>query len=211
MNGRRGNSSGGFLFGIKHLTQTASTNSIAPQTGICYSPRTAGSSGGALMAFCKACGQDAGEASFCPKCGAAQGAAPSGGATSAVAAPAAVSPTAGIDENIAGLLCYIFWWISGLIFLLLDKRPFVRFHAAQDIAFNIAMAAVGIVFWIVVAFLTFVTALLHFPIGFLVAFLWPVVALAFLGIWIFLMYKAYNHEKFKLPIIGDMVEKMVGQ
>jgi uncharacterized membrane protein len=25
------------------------------------------------------------------------------------------------------------------------------------------------------------------------------------------MYKAYNHEKFKLPIIGNMVEKMVGQ
>jgi len=73
------------------------------------------------------------------------------------------------------------------------------------------MIAVGIVFWIVVAFLTFVTALMHFPIGFLLAFLWPVVALSFFGTWIFLMYKAYNHEMFKLPIIGDMVEKMVNK
>ena len=159
------------------------------------------------MAFCKACGQDAGEATFCPKCGAPQGAAPGG----AVAAPAAASGTAGIEENVAGVLCYIFWWISGLIFLLMDKRPFVKFHAAQDIAFNIAMAAVGIVFWIVVLFLGFVTAILHFPIGFLTALLWPVIGLVFFGTWIFLMYKAYNHEMFKLPIIGDMVEKMVNK
>jgi uncharacterized membrane protein len=163
------------------------------------------------VAFCKACGHDAGDAAFCPKCGAAQGAAPAGAPASAVAVPAATSGTEGIDENIAGLLCYIFWWVSGLIFLLIDKRPFVRFHAAQDIAFNIAIAVIGIVFWIIVAAFTFLTALMHIPIGFLLAFLWPLVALAFLGTWIFLMYKAYSHEKFKLPIIGDMVEKMIGQ
>lgn len=208
---RRGERPSAFLFSIGYLSHTAFTNSIALQTGFCYSPRTIEPLGGVFMAFCKACGQDAGDASFCPKCGAAQGAVAGGAPSAAVAAPAAVSPTAGIDENIAGLLCYIFWWVSGLIFLLVDKRPFVRFHAAQDIAFNIAMIAVGMAFWIIVAFLTFVTALLHFPIGFLAAFLWPVIALAFLGTWIFLMYKAYNHEKFKLPIIGDMVEKMVGQ
>jgi uncharacterized membrane protein len=166
------------------------------------------------MAFCKACGQDAGDASFCPKCGAAQGA-PAGGAQSAAVAASATSaaefPTAGIDENVAGLLCYIFWWVSGLIFLLIDKRPFVRFHAAQDIAFNIVMAIVMFVFWIIVIVLTFVTAFLHIPIGILTVFLWPVVGFAFLGTWIFLMYKAYNHEMFKLPIIGDMVEKMLNK
>ena len=39
----------------------------------------------------------------------------------------------GLSENVAGLLCYILGWITGLIFLLIDKRPFVRFHAAQSI------------------------------------------------------------------------------
>ncbi len=168
------------------------------------------------MAFCKACGQDAGDAAFCPKCGAAQGAAPGASFAAPAAAPSVAAsagdyPTAGLDENVAGLLCYIFWWISGLIFLLVDKRPFVRFHAAQDIAFNIALFAVSVVFWIIVIFLTFVTALLHVPIGILTAFLWPLVGIAFFGTWIFLMYKAYNHEMFKLPIIGDMVEKMVNK
>lgn len=157
------------------------------------------------MAFCKACGQDIGEAAFCPKCGAGQGAA---------APPAVVgsseSPTAGMDENVAGLLCYLFGWISGLIFLLIDKRPFVRFHGAQAIALNIAFFVVWIAFWIVTMILGFITALMHFPIGFLMIFLLPVIAIGFIAVAIFCMYKAYQHEKFKLPIIGDMVEKMVG-
>jgi uncharacterized membrane protein len=157
------------------------------------------------MAFCKACGQDIGGAAFCSKCGASQGAA-------APAAPAATSesPTAGIDENVAGLLCYLFGWISGLIFLLIDKRPFVRFHGAQAIALNITFFVVWILFWIVTVILGFITALMHFPIGFLMVFLFPVIVIGFIAVAIFCMYKAYQREKFKLPIIGDMVEKMIG-
>jgi len=116
-----------------------------------------------------------------------------------------------MEENVAGLLCYIFGWISGLIFLLIDKRPFVKFHGAQSIALNIAFFVVWVAFWIVTMILGMITAILHFPIGFLMAFLFPVVILAFFVVFIFCMYKAYNHEKFKLPIIGNIVEKMVGQ
>ena len=38
-----------------------------------------------------------------------------------------------MEENVAGLLCYVGGWVTGLIFFLIDKRPFVRFHAAQSI------------------------------------------------------------------------------
>ena len=155
------------------------------------------------MAFCTACGQHAGEASFCPQCGAPQGAAQGG----AVAAPA----TVGMEENVAGLLCYVFGWVSGLILLLIDKRPFVRFHGAQSIALNICFVAAWIVYLILSFFLTLVTAAMHFPIGVLSFFLVPVVGLAFLATWILMMVKAYNHEKFKLPVIGDIVEKVVAQ
>ena len=36
-------------------------------------------------------------------------------------------------ENVAGLLCYVLGWVTGLNFFLIDKRPYVRFHAAQSI------------------------------------------------------------------------------
>jgi uncharacterized membrane protein len=154
------------------------------------------------MAFCKACGQDAGEASFCPKCGAPQGASQS----AAVTPPAADSPTAGMEENIAGLLCYLVGWVTGLIFLLIDKRPFVKFHAAQSIAFNICIFPFWIALWIIELILA------HIPIiGFLGLIMFPVFGLVIFALWIFLMFKAYSHEKFKLPIIGNIVEGMVNK
>ncbi|HET7259809.1 MAG TPA: DUF4870 domain-containing protein [Candidatus Acidoferrum sp.] len=158
------------------------------------------------MAFCKACGQDVGESTFCPKCGAAQAAAAGGAQGAAVASPAAASATAGMEENVAALVSYILGWITGLIFLLIDTRPFVKFHAAQSIAFNICIVPCWIALWI----LEFVLA--HIPIiGFLGLIMFPVFGLLVFAVWIFLMYKAYSHEKFKLPIIGNIVENMVSK
>lgn len=162
------------------------------------------------MAFCKTCGNELGAAAFCPKCGASQSASvsPSAGSAGTVAVSTA-SGTEGIQENVAGLLCYVFGWLSGLIFLLIDKRAFVRFHGAQAIAFNIAIVAVWFAFWIVVLILGFIAAMMHMPIGFLTIFLWPVIGIGIFASWIYVMYKAYQHEKYKLPIIGNIVERMV--
>jgi len=148
------------------------------------------------MAFCKSCGQEIGTASFCPKCGASQG---------AVATPvaAAASPTEGLQENVAGMLCYILGWVTGLIFLLIDKRPFVKFHAAQSIAMSIGV----IVLYIALAIFMGVLHVMH--IFFLGLLIYPILWLALFLLWIFVMYKAYQHEKYKLPIIGNLVEGMV--
>ncbi len=111
-----------------------------------------------------------------------------------------------MDENIAGLLSYLVGWVTGLIFLLIDKRPFVKFHAAQSIAFNICIFPFWIALWIVELILA------HIPIiGFLGLIMFPIFGLVIFGLWIFLMFKAYSHEKFKLPIIGDIVDKMVNK
>jgi uncharacterized membrane protein len=150
------------------------------------------------MAFCSQCGQEIGNAAFCPKCGAGQGAAAPPAAT-----VAAASATAGLDENVAGLLCYILGWVTGLIFLLIDKRPFVKFHAAQAIAMSIGVTVLYFVLGIF-------TGTMHFMhLGLLAFLLYPLLGLAFFILWIFVMYKAYQHEKFKLPIIGDLVEGML--
>jgi uncharacterized membrane protein len=150
------------------------------------------------MAFCSACGQEIGNASFCPKCGASQGA-----ATAPAAAVATTSPTAGLEENVAGLLCYILGWVTGLIFLLIDKRPFVKFHAAQSIAMSIGVMVLYFVLGIFVG-------LLHvMHLGLLALLFYPLLGLLLFALWIFVMYKAYQHEKFKLPIIGNLVEGMV--
>jgi uncharacterized membrane protein len=153
------------------------------------------------MAFCSACGAEVSGAAFCPKCGAAQGAAAAAPTTPGVAA----SPTAGMDENVAGLLCYILGWVTGLIFFLIDKRPFVRFHAAQSIGMSIGLFAIYLIIGVLFTMLHFMS------MGFLALAIYPLLALLVFVLWIFLMYKAYQHEKFMLPIIGPIAANMANK
>ena len=124
--------------------------------------------------------------------------------------PVSSSPTSGLEANVAGLLCYLFGWVSGLIFLLLDKRSFVRFHAAQSIGLCVGAGVVMIAFWIITLVLGIITAIMGAPVGFLTVFLFPVLMIAIFGLFIFCMYKAFKNEKFKVPVIGNIVERMVG-
>lgn len=131
------------------------------------------------------------EAAFCPGCGRAVG--PSG--------PAAGAPpaTAGLQENVAGLLCYLLGWITGLVFFLIDKRPFVRFHAMQSI---ITFGALNVLYWIF-AWSGWLGGLVGWAFVGLLSML-----LGLLGLvcWILLMVKAYQGERFKLPVVGDLAE-----
>ena len=149
------------------------------------------------MAFCTACGAPLPEsAAFCARCGAATNRdSASAGPTepSASAAPDGkqmASPS--ISQNLAGMLCYIFF--AGIIFLLVEpynRNRFIRFHAFQSILFTIA--------WVV----------LHgvVVIPYLGWALWPVLELAFLISWIVLLIKAYQGVMFKLPVIGEFAEQ----
>ena len=143
------------------------------------------------MAFCKSCGQDIGSANFCSKCGASQGA-----AAIPVATPIAAS-TEGLAENVAGLLCYVLGWVSGLIFLLIDKRPWVKFHAAQSIA--------------VFGGLTVIRIGLLFMSHFLGWAIFGLIGLVSLVLWIFLMVKAYQHETVRIPIAADIADSLAGK
>ena len=81
--------------------------------------------------------------------------------------------TSGLDANLAGLLCYLFGWVSGLIFLIIDKRPFVRFHAAQSIGISVGVVVGMIAFWIVTIILAFITG----GFGVLFGLLFPLIGL----------------------------------
>src|SRR5271170_3013293 len=113
-----------------------------------------------------------------------------------------------MSENVAGLLCYLLGWLSGLILFLTDKRPFVRFHAAQSIVIfgglNILIYIASIVFGF-----GFMVAT---PSGFSRAYeIYRLVDLGIIALWIVLMLKAYQRERFRLPIAADLVDKLFGK
>ncbi len=111
----------------------------------------------------------------------------------------------GIQANVAGLLCYVLGWLTGLIFFLIEKEnKFVRFHALQS------MIVFGALFILSIALGMFVGIFAAMGVHFLIPLLSLVnglLALAGVVLWILLMIKAYQGEKFKLPIAGDIAEK----
>jgi uncharacterized membrane protein len=122
----------------------------------------------------------------------------------------------GLDENIAALLAYIFGWVSGLVFYLIEKdSKLVRFHAMQSILFCVVVAALGIALWIVTFMLILVAAMvpdvMESLFGLLATLVWLVFSIAGLIAWILCVVRAYQGQFFKLPVIGNMAEKIVNK
>jgi uncharacterized membrane protein len=118
----------------------------------------------------------------------------------------------GLDENIASLLSYVFGWVSGLIFFLIEKESrLVRFHAMQSILLNVVLAVVGIVLGIVISILVVILSQISgalASIASLLSFLfWLAFTLLIIVVWVMCLIKAYQGIMYKLPIIGEYAEK----
>lgn len=101
------------------------------------------------------------------------------------------------NENLMGAAAYLLWWITGLIFLFIEKQnSFVRFHAMQSI---ILFGGIHIAFFI----LAFIPIL-----GWLVGVVLSLIAFI---LWLVLMWKAFQGEKYKVPYIGDLAEKQLAK
>jgi uncharacterized membrane protein len=106
----------------------------------------------------------------------------------------------GLEPNVAGLLCYLVGWITGLIFFLIEEKDeFVRFHAMQSIIVFGAITVVNILLYIL-----WLIPVVGWIFGALLASILWVLAVV---LWIILMIKAYQGERFKLPIAGNIAEK----
>jgi uncharacterized membrane protein len=168
------------------------------------------------MSFCKACGKELPEGNtFCPSCGAsisaaapaAPAGATAGGGAVAMAEAATAQPMA---TNVAGALTYLAGFITGIVFIATEpykSNSFIRFHAFQSIFFNVAWIAIWMVWVVISAILTPLTAGL-FGIVALPVIL--ILALTGFGTWLFLMYQAYQQKLFRLPFIGKYAAQQAG-
>jgi len=118
----------------------------------------------------------------------------------------------GLDENIAALLSYVFGWVSGLIFFLIEKDSrLVRFHAMQSLLFNVLVAVVGIALWIVLFVVFMIAAQISGTLATLLSLVsilvWGVFLLGIVAGFILCLVKAFQGQYFKLPVIGNFAEK----
>jgi uncharacterized membrane protein len=103
---------------------------------------------------------------------------------------------------VASFLCYLFGWVGGLIFLLIEKtNRVVKFNAIQSIALSIALFAVYIVI--------FILGLIP-GIGILFSLLGLLILLGAIALWIYLMVSAFQGKLVRLPVIGDFAAQQAG-
>ncbi len=96
----------------------------------------------------------------------------------------------GLTQNLAGLLCYVLRWVTGIVFLIIEKdNKFVRFHAWQSI---ITFGALTVASWVLSV------------IPLLNVILVPLIGILALVLWIVLMVKAYGGQMWKVPIAGNI-------
>ncbi|MGD0673577.1 MAG: DUF4870 domain-containing protein [Candidatus Binatus sp.] len=110
------------------------------------------------------------------------------------------------QANIFAALTYLLGFVTGLIFLYLEpynQDEFIRFHARQSIGFSVAWFAIGVVFGV------FIAVLPH-GLGALLNFLLTLIDIALAVFWVFLMYKAYNGERYRIPELADIVDSIAG-
>jgi uncharacterized membrane protein len=141
--------------------------------------------------FCAKCGaENPDDAEVCSKCGA--GLAVSAGPSEGEAKPQAET-SVGLSANVAGLLCYVLGWITGIIFVVLEKEnKTVKFHAWQSImTFGVLSVVWLIVFWIPVVNVI----------------IWILIAV----LWIILMIQAGSGNMWKLPWAGKWAEKQASK
>lgn len=99
----------------------------------------------------------------------------------------------GLDKKTAGALSYVLGPVSGIIFLVLEKDPFVRFHAMQSTILFVSLFALQ---WVLV--LTIILALLS-----------PLVGILAFVLWLLCIYKAWQGEEWEVPVVGKIARNLV--
>ena len=151
------------------------------------------------------------EARFCANCGAGFGVAPK----PARGAPESeLESSTGMSANTAGLLCYLFTWITGIIFVAIEKKStFVKFHAWQSImTFGVLTVASLIllisIYLILTRGLDLDGAILVILI---IALIEGLIGLVRFVLWIILMVQARRGKTWKVPGAGNWAEKMANR
>ena len=98
--------------------------------------------------------------------------------------------SSGLDANVAAALSYLVGFVTGIIFLLAEKdNKFVRFHAMQSTLFFIAIVIIDVLLQVIPILGALIVIFLLIPLSALV--------------WLLMMYKAYQGEEYKLPLVGQ--------
>jgi len=111
----------------------------------------------------------------------------------------------GLAPNAAAALAYLAWWVSGLLFFLIERENrFVKFHAAQALVGLGALWALGLTMWAVAFAAIFVSAAASTVLLYAAYAVW----LAGIAAWAICTVRAWKGDEFELPIFGPIARRL---
>jgi len=116
--------------------------------------------------------------------------------------------TTGLDERLAGVLCYSVWWVTGGLFLLLERQHrIIRFHAAQS------LILFGVVSALLVAFgaLSAVSLMLSGALYELMQVFGKLLWLGATVVWLVLVLRAWRGEVWRVPLVAALADRVVAR
>ena len=124
-----------------------------------------------------------------------------------------VKTSMNLEENIASMVCYIGTWITGIIFIAMEKEnKTVKFHAWQSFLTFLPLTIIApVIGWIGAPKWSYGGG--YWGIGSydpgIPALMWLswIIYLMIGVLWLIFIIMAVQNKKFKLPIIGDIAEK----
>lgn len=114
----------------------------------------------------------------------------------------------GLTPNVAAALSYFLGFITGIIFLVIEKENrFVRFHAAQSITVSVALFVIYVVLSVLLMIVGVVPV-----IGWLIGILiWLVVGFGSFILWLLLMFQAFQGKQWEVPVAGRWARRIIGE
>lgn len=155
--------------------------------------------------FCSRCGAENPEGTnFCSKCGAPLGA--------LAAAKAEAESSTGLSVNAAGLLCYVAGWVTGIVFVVLEKKStFVKFHAWQSIMVFGVLTVAHLILSTILGAIAAATFPFSVGLAIFANVMGWLIGVAMFILWIILIIQAGTGKMWKVPGAGDWAEKQASK
>jgi len=101
----------------------------------------------------------------------------------------------GLKKETAGALAYVLGPVTGVVFFILEKDPFVKFHAVQSIVVFVAIFALQWIMGLTIILLPLV----------------PLIGIVSFVLWLLLIYKAWQGEQWEVPFLGKFARQLIGK
>lgn len=114
--------------------------------------------------------------------------------------------TTGLDERLASVLCYSVWWVTGGLFLILERQHrTIRFHAAQSLVLFGAISAILLLVGAVSALALVVSSQAYQLVRAIGDLLWAGAAV----LWLVLVLRAWRGDVWRVPLVAALADHVV--